>query len=66
MVVSQTKESFVNVKDASQYLGIKENTVRLWCQEKKIPYYKIGNLLKFKLSELERWAAKKKVNRLVF
>ena len=49
------------MKDAAEYLGIKEQTLYQWCSEKKIPYYKIGSKTFFEADELDAWRAKRKV-----
>lgn len=40
-------------KEAAQYLGLKENTVRIWVSQGKIPHYKVGNLVRFSQEQLD-------------
>lgn len=44
-----------NVKEASEALGIKENTLRVWIANRKIPYTKVGRAVRF--SEEQLWQA---------
>ncbi len=41
-----------DVKEASKLLMIKPNTLRKWVQQKRIPYVKIGTLVRFKEADL--------------
>ncbi len=52
---------YINIKELSEYLGIKVNTVYAWVFQKKIPYIKLGKLVKFDLLELENWLKDKRV-----
>ena len=46
---------FIGVKELSQYLDIRVNTVYSWVCLRKIPYVKIGRLVKFDLKEIDKW-----------
>lgn len=41
-----------NVKEASEALGIKENTLRVWILNRKIPYTKVGKAVRFTEEQL--------------
>ena len=49
-------EGLVNVNEAAKYLGVRPQSVRIWCSDRQIPFYKVGNRYRFKMSELEQWA----------
>lgn len=49
-------ERLVDIRTAAEFLMVKENTIRLWCMERRIPFKKAGSRLRFKLSELDKWA----------
>ncbi|MDD2840702.1 MAG: helix-turn-helix domain-containing protein [Rickettsiales bacterium] len=42
-------------KQAAEFLGVKENTLAVWsCNKRyKLPYIKIGRLIKYRLDDLE-------------
>lgn len=52
----------LSVEQAATYLGVRVGTIYSWAYQRKLPYYKVGRLLKFKQSELETWITEKKVN----
>jgi len=45
----------LNLEEVSEWLGITVNTLYSWTCQRKIPYYKVGRLLKFDEKELESW-----------
>lgn len=52
----QVSESWINIDEAAEYLGVKPVTLRTWIKKKNgIPAYKIGKQWKFKYSELDEW-----------
>lgn len=57
---------FINTKELAEYLGITEGTVRVWVCHKKIPYVKIGRLVKFDLQEIDGWVDKNRVKEFKF
>ena len=46
-------EPLVTVEEAAAFLGVQPGTVYLWAETGQLPSYKIGNLRRFRLSELE-------------
>ena len=52
-VGSSLPESLLNVEETATFLGVRPGTVYLWAETGRIPSYKIGNLRRFRLSELE-------------
>ena len=51
------KKELLNSKETAEYLGVTENTLAVWRTNKryKIPYIKVGHLIKYRLSDLEHW-----------
>jgi excisionase family DNA binding protein len=45
----------VDVKAVVELLGVKEKTLYSWVNQRKIPYVKVGRLLRFDLSKVEEW-----------
>lgn len=45
----------IDLKDAAVHLGVEPDTLRKWCQQKRITHYRIGNHPKFKQADLERF-----------
>lgn len=49
----------MNVKEASDYLGISPDTLYRYVYQDKIPAFKLGNRWKFKKTILDRWIERK-------
>lgn len=50
---SSRLEPLVTVEEAATFLGVQVGTVYLWAETERIPSYKVGNLRRFRLSDLE-------------
>ena len=46
---------FMGVKELSEYLDVKVNTLYSWVYTRSIPYTKIGRLVKFDLRKIDEW-----------
>ena len=49
----------MNIRQASQYLGVSPDTLYKYVSEEKIPAFKLGNRWKFKKSILDAWMENK-------
>lgn len=45
----------LNIKEISEYLGVSVQTIYDWVYKEKIPYHKVGRLLRFDLNEINEW-----------
>jgi excisionase family DNA binding protein len=45
----------MNIRQASQYLGVSADTLYKYVNEQKIPAFKLGNRWRFKKSKLDQW-----------
>lgn len=52
---------FLTTEEVAHYLGIKVSTIYAWVHTRQIPYYKVGRLVKFRISEIEDWLRLTKV-----
>ena len=48
-------KKYVDIKEISEYLGSTVNTVYSWVHQKKIPYVKMGRLVRFDIKKIEEW-----------
>jgi excisionase family DNA binding protein len=48
-------DSLLNVDEAAAYLGLSEKSVRKRVGDRKIPYIKVGALLRFRREQLDAW-----------
>jgi excisionase family DNA binding protein len=49
----------MNIRQASQYLGVSTDTLYKYVYEEKIPAFKLGNRWKFKKTILDAWMERK-------
>lgn len=52
-------EKLLTPKEVSDSLGISLGTLYVWTHSRKIPYLKVGHLLRFRQRDLEEWMAPK-------
>jgi len=55
---------FLSITEMSQYLGITKGSLYVWVCQRKIPYLKVGKLVKFDIMEIESWLKDKRVKEL--
>jgi excisionase family DNA binding protein len=48
-------ETYFTLKEIAKYLGYADKTIRKWILNKEIPFHKIHNTIRFRLSEIEKW-----------
>jgi excisionase family DNA binding protein len=53
--------NLVGPKELAQYLDLSINTVYAWVNMRRIPFFKIGRLVKFDLREIDNWRDSMKV-----
>lgn len=58
------EKRFLGIKEMAEYLGLTVGTMYVWVCHKKIPYLKVGKLVKFDLREIEKWLKDKRVEEL--
>lgn len=54
-------KKLIDVKGVSEILNISTNTIYCWVGQRKIPYVKLGRLVKFDLQAIEKWVEEKAV-----
>jgi excisionase family DNA binding protein len=52
---------FLTVKEVSGYIGIATDTIYTMVSQRRIPYVKVGRLVKFDQSDLDSWLKQHKV-----
>ena len=48
-------EKLLDVKQVSELLAVRESTLRAWVFQRKIPFIRVGRLVRFRPSVLEKW-----------
>ena len=55
--MAETRE-VMDIREASEYLGVSRETLYKYAFEERIPAFKLGNRWKFKKTILDRWMEK--------
>jgi excisionase family DNA binding protein len=55
---------YIGIEDLARYLDMPKGTLYVWVCHRRIPYLKIGRLVKFDLREIEDWLKDKRVEEL--
>lgn len=55
----ERSKEVMNLREASQYLGISPETLYKYLSTDRIPAFKLGNRWRFKKDLLDRWMEKK-------
>jgi excisionase family DNA binding protein len=50
-----TEKRLINVVEAAEFLGISRYTLYEWTSARKVPFHKVGSLVKFDPQELLSW-----------
>ena len=46
---------YLSPQELSEYMGIAIQTIYEWTSQKKVPYIKLGRLVKFDQGEIDTW-----------
>ncbi|MBA7493961.1 hypothetical protein ES702_04527 [subsurface metagenome] len=52
-------DSLLTIRELSKALVISERTIRRWCCEGLIPFFKLSHSVRFREKEIETWLQKK-------
>jgi excisionase family DNA binding protein len=48
-------ETYLTVEELAEYLKLNKQTIRRWISKQEIPFCKVKNAVRFRLSEIEEW-----------
>ena len=51
----------LKIDDVVSKLGVSEPTLRLWIRKQAIPFVRVGKLIRFEPSDLDKWIESRKV-----
>ena len=51
----------LNIEELSEHLGITVNTAYSWVSQKKVPYIKVGRLVRFDMDKINEWVEQNSV-----
>ena len=49
------RPEFSDIQGLSRYLDIKTSTIYVMVEERSIPHYRVGKLIRFKRAEIDAW-----------
>ncbi|MBE6388346.1 MAG: helix-turn-helix domain-containing protein [Lentisphaerae bacterium] len=49
------EDRWLSLKEITEYLGIRRETVYRWIEQREMPGHRIGKLWKFKKDEVDAW-----------
>jgi len=50
-----SEKVFWSLEETAQYLNESPSTLRTWVAQRKIPFFKRGRRLRFKIEEIKKW-----------
>ena len=53
-------KEFLNIKEVSEYLGMKKSTLYFYVENGDIPHYRIRRLIRFKKHDIDQWMVENK------
>ena len=48
-------ETYMTIEELAEYLKLAEQTIRRWVLNREIPFLKIRKVIRFRVSEIEKW-----------
>ena len=48
-------ETYLTIEELASHLKLAVKTIRRWLLNREIPFHKIKKVIRFRLSEIERW-----------
>lgn len=60
----ESTEGFIDMDDLAKFLKLKKQTAYHIVATLNIPHYRVGRLIRFKLSEVEEWMRTNKTEQL--
>ncbi len=62
--IRNSESRFIDVKKLAKYLDVSEAFIRDYIKEGRIPFVKLGRLVRFDLWEIEKWLKDKRIANL--
>ena len=55
------EKRFIGTGEMAEYMDLSVNTIYSWVYSRKIPFFKMGRLVKFDLKEIDNWMTNMRV-----
>ena len=59
------EKRFLSMNECSEFLGVTKGTLYVWVCHKRIPYLKMGKLVKFDMKEIDHWLKDKRIKEVL-
>jgi len=60
-MIELNRKHLLNKRQVADYLGLKVYTIDAWVSQHRIPYIKLGRLVRFDPDEINKWIEKQRV-----
>ena len=60
-LIMLSKKHLLNKTQVAELLGFKIYTIDAWVSQRRIPYIKLGRLVRFNPDEIEKWIEEKRI-----
>ncbi len=58
-IAVERMEKLLTVEEIAEYLKLRPSTIYQWTHQGFIPHIKVGNRVRFKISQIEKWLEKR-------
>ena len=58
------EKRYLGIDEFSKYMGVTKGTLYVWVCRRKIPYLKVGKLVKFDIRRIDSWLKERQVNEI--
>ena len=48
-------ETYLTIEELAEYLKLNAQTIQRWVRSRGIPFHKVKSVIRFRLSEIEKW-----------
>ncbi|MEI9479670.1 MAG: hypothetical protein A2351_00740 [Omnitrophica bacterium RIFOXYB12_FULL_50_7] len=55
-------DRLLTIEEISGMLGVRKSTLYSWSHQRRIPYIKVGSLLRFRMRDIEKWLEQQTVD----
>ena len=55
-------DRLLTIEEISGMLVVRKSTLYSWSHQRRIPYIKVGSLLRFRMSDIEKWLEQQTVD----
>ena len=61
MRINKIEKRLLDIDGCAEYLGLSKATLYVWVCRRKIPYLKVGKLVRFDVQKIDGWLRNKQI-----